>query len=219
VANAHGRVHLHYMQGEQVGAALVAQFVDELTSHPSDRGVVVDVGANTGSWSRSTMMALQRRGAHRRTRLLLVEPQPQYHASLQSLADRWGGTLLRDAAWTEDAEQLTFYRSSNPTGASLVSAQAKMSTRVSSGAGAAAALHERARVAVRGFDLPRLLTNLTAAGSEGSASAAPPWLLLKLEYAIRAHTRPPSDTLTDPLHSWHGWSDPRSATTAACTSY
>lgn len=82
----------------------------------------MDVGANTGLWTHDTMAQLQRASSsvsHTRFELVIVEPQPKFEATLTKLASRWGGRLLRAAAWKSALSNVTFWVAGVSESASL----------------------------------------------------------------------------------------------------
>ena len=99
-----------------------------LIAHDLERtgkGFFIDVGANNGMWLKEMMEAL----AKKRPELVehvtpvWVEPSRKYHASLDAMARRWKGIVVKDAAWTREGH-VHYYESRNSIASSLVNATA-----------------------------------------------------------------------------------------------
>ena len=115
------------------GKDVVDAFLDELVleESPSVRGVVFDVGANDGEWTRWLLRRAARRGVLlRRLQVHAFEPQPGYAASLRALVRASDGAVRFHpaAAARESSLNATFYPSANPQAASLVGAIARAYT-------------------------------------------------------------------------------------------
>ena len=95
------------------------------TSSPPRRVFLLDVGANDGRWSDQIMRMAQAAHPTTRVELVLVEPQRRFYATNQLRAQRWNGTFLPVAAWTEDASDMLFVSPRNSETASLASTQTR----------------------------------------------------------------------------------------------
>ena len=94
------------------------------------RIMLLDVGANDGSWSKAVLFrcANLMGGARARamTELHVFEPQPRFVQDLAMMVRNWPfATVHNAAAWTNDARNLTFYLSRQSTSASLLPIVAK----------------------------------------------------------------------------------------------
>ena len=108
-------------------------FLDELAldERASVQGVVFDVGANDGEWTRWLLRRAARRGLPlRRLQVHVFEPQPDYAAGLRALARATDGAVRFHpvAAARESSANATFFPSGNPQAASLVEAIARAYT-------------------------------------------------------------------------------------------
>ena len=124
---------LQQTANETHGVHLSRRFVEDLRSRRAcdsrERGVLFDVGANTGSWSAKVMDRVAGVARGCRVDLVLIEPQPIHQQVLGALAAERDATLIEAAAWTHDTDELTFFHSSNSQAASLVASSARMATR------------------------------------------------------------------------------------------
>ena len=104
---------------------LKSQFVHSVTRAAASRGndrnlrpvsaALLDVGANSGQFSRELMVRLGRhQNALALTRLIMFEPQPKFHERLAALRAEYHGTLVTMAAWTMNTS-LSFHLNLNNT--------------------------------------------------------------------------------------------------------
>ena len=108
-----------HADGAEQGEAAVQAFVKAVkNAQPAQVAHVVDVGANNGAWTRRIMDRVREQGTATRVRPILFEPQKEYAASLQQLANDWGGTFYPAVAWTK-AANLSFYLSNFREASSL----------------------------------------------------------------------------------------------------
>lgn len=146
------------------GDAVVDAFFDAIAL-PETHGLVLDVGANNGDWSRALMDRAAKANLTGSIRFVLIEPQPEFQPRLHRLARRFEGSeVLQAAAWT-DAGNLTFHSTKFSEAASLLKP----------GAG----WHVRALHTVRTFDLASSLRSWTF-GARGAHSVRPK-VLAKLD--------------------------------------
>ena len=111
-------VACHADGGEQ-GEAAVRAFMNAVrNAQPTQVAHVLDVGANNGAWTRRIMDRAREQGTGMRVYPILFEPQKEYAASLQQLADGWGGRFYPAVAWTK-ATNLSFYLSNFKEASSL----------------------------------------------------------------------------------------------------
>ena len=89
---------------------LDVDFVSSINKGLITRGVVMDVGANNGAFSKDMMARLNTTNGRSATRFVIFEPQPQFRERLHALAASWpgGATHEEAAAWTTDAATLEF---------------------------------------------------------------------------------------------------------------
>jgi FkbM family methyltransferase len=111
-------VACHGNGGEQGEAAVRAWLKAVRDAQPSQVAHVVDVGANNGAWTRRIMNRVREQGTGMRVQPILFEPQKEYAASLQQLADDWGGRFYPAVAWTKGTN-LSFYLSNFKEASSL----------------------------------------------------------------------------------------------------
>lgn len=110
------------------GHAVVDAFLATLERSSDATGVVFDVGANDGAWTRWLLARAARRGAgaHGRLRVHAFEPQPRYGGVLRALARESGGSVRvhRAAAVATAAAAVRFYPSGDAQAASLLPSMA-----------------------------------------------------------------------------------------------
>jgi len=73
---------------------------------------LLDVGANSGTFSQQMMRRLRKYAGHTLVDLTMFEPQPRLFRKLSALAMSWNGTLVAAAAWKANTN-LTFYLHAN----------------------------------------------------------------------------------------------------------
>ena len=108
------------------GAAL--EFIKILEAAPAGaRGVVLDVGANDGTWTRS--WAKQRHHflkAKKTLDMYIFEPQPVFSARLNRTAYELGATFMPAAAWKTDGHLNFHFSKQGSTSASLLSTSSRL---------------------------------------------------------------------------------------------
>lgn len=82
---------------------LVAEFVRRLRgSLAGDAALVVDVGANSGSFSERVLLRCAKEAPGKHVHLVMVEPQRRFGKVLHAIAKRHGGELVQAVAGQED---------------------------------------------------------------------------------------------------------------------
>jgi FkbM family methyltransferase len=94
-------------------------FLQILRAAPAGtRGVVLDVGANDGTWTQSwAKLQQQFAAAHKPLDLHLFEPQPIFFDKLTAMARAQGATFLAAAAWKAEGHALWGATREGSTGA------------------------------------------------------------------------------------------------------
>tara|TARA_B110001452_G_scaffold16053_1_gene13166 strand:- start:1100 stop:1675 length:576 start_codon:yes stop_codon:yes gene_type:complete len=96
---------LSVLGASSFGETVVDAFIETLDERA---GIVVDIGANDGSWSKFVMQKAVRAGRSN-LRFIMVEPNPRFTSSLHTLADRYSGSsVIAAAAWTSPGS-MTFH--------------------------------------------------------------------------------------------------------------
>jgi len=108
------------------GAAL--EFIKILEDAPAGaRGVVIDVGANDGTWSRSWVKQRHHfKKANKTLSMHIFEPQPIFSARLNRTAHELGATFMPAAAWKTDGHMNFHFSTQGSTSASMLSAGSRL---------------------------------------------------------------------------------------------
>ena len=156
--------------------AIVDAFVEALrrSRNPADIGVVLDVGANLGTFSARVMRRCQQEAPKQAVRLYMFEPQRQFGATLKALARKWNGEFLPKAAALSDGS-VTFFQGANSEEASMV-ANLPNTTRARNGR----AVNIRSTL-VPSVDFANFLHRAVSQHRPPSSSGARLHMLLKLD--------------------------------------
>ena len=89
----------------------------------TERCIVMDIGANDGSWTKSVQKLtkeVKHKKARNQTEFHLFEPQPRFAEPLRLVTDDWPHShIYQAAAWKDDTKNLTFFLSRTSVSASL----------------------------------------------------------------------------------------------------
>ena len=149
-------VHAAGMHGD----VAIQRFCDNAGQRSRNISFVVEVGAHDGSWGDRVMTRCRQIAPASRIRLVIFEPQPNFHGNLKKIADKWNGVLYPAAAWI-DSSNRTFFLSNFEEASSLSEVMAltfndpEVRPTVK-------------RITVRAVDLASIMTRMLARANLGS---------------------------------------------------
>ena len=150
----------------------------EKATRSSTKIVTMDVGANDGEWTRTTVSPILARARHLglSVHAYLVEPQPILHAKLAELAARMGDTtVVPAAAWTANTT-LEFPKQGASKSASLISGRGVASSDAQVDLVPAIDLAEFIKTATRRSTEGERVISLLKLDLEGAEYTIFPWL-------------------------------------------